>query len=97
MFLKKYAPCAWATLFVLLSPTLALAASDYGTDVLKVEATNLQAFLFGPVMRIAGVVGAVFGVVRSFQTQTLQPLFIFGGIGAATVVIPKLLDAMFHV
>lgn len=84
-------------LAILLFPTLIWGADAYGTNALKTEATNLQTFLFGPVMRIAGVVGAVFGIVRSFQTQSLQPLFIFGGIGAATVIVPKLLDAMFKV
>jgi hypothetical protein len=74
-----------------------LGASDYGVDLLKNEATNLQALLFGPVLRIAGVVGAVFGIVRAFQMQSLQPIFIFGGIGAATVIVPKLLDAMFKI
>jgi hypothetical protein len=76
---------------------LTLSAGDYGVDLLKTEATNLQALLFGPVLRIAGVVGAVFGIVRAFQMQSLQPIFIFGGIGAATVIVPKLLDAMFKV
>lgn len=79
----------------LLVPTFALGAPDYGKEALTTEAANLQKFLFGPVLRIAGIVGSVFGVVRSFQVQSLQPLFIFGGIGAATVIIPKLLDAMF--
>lgn len=74
-----------------------LGASDYGVDMLKRESTNLQALLFGPVLRIAAVVGAIFGIIRSFQTQSLQPIFIFGGIGAATVVVPKLLNAMFPV
>lgn len=74
-----------------------LGAADYGTALMKTEATNLQALLFGPVLRIAGVIGAIFGIVRAFQMQSLQPIFIFGGIGAATVIVPKLLDAMFKV
>lgn len=81
----------------ILVPSSLLATGDYGIDLLKTEATNLQTLLFGPVLRIAGVVGAIFGIVRSFQMQSLQPIFIFGGIGAATVIVPKLLDAMFKV
>ena len=80
---------------VVLIPTFALAEPTYGTEVLAAEATNLQAFLFGPAMKVVGAVGAAFGVVRGFQTQSLQPLLIFGGLGAATVIIPKLLTAMF--
>ncbi len=68
---------------------------DYGGEVLKTEAGNLKTFLFGPLMRIAGVVGAAFGIIRSFQQQSLQPILIFGGIGAAVVIVPKLLDALF--
>ena len=82
---------------LLLIPALAFGADAYGTALLKTEATNLQGLLFGPVLRIAGVIGAVFGIIRAFQTQTLQPIFIFGGIGAATIIVPKLLDVMFKV
>lgn len=80
-----------------LIPAFAFGADAYGTALLKAEATNLQSLLFGPVLRIAGVIGAVFGIIRAFQTQTLQPIFIFGGIGAATIIVPKLLDVMFKV
>lgn len=82
---------------LLVIPMLAYGADAYGTNMLKTEATNLQGLLFGPVLRIAGVIGAIFGIIRAFQTQSLQPIFIFGGIGAATIIIPKLLDAMFKV
>ena len=82
---------------LLLIPTLAFGADSYGTEVLKGEATHLKELLFGPILRIAGVIGAVFGIIRSFQTQSLQPIFIFGGIGAATIIVPKLLDVMFKV
>lgn len=82
---------------LLMIPALAFGADAYGTAVLQTEAGNLQTFLFGPVLRIAGVVGAIFGIVRSFQTQSLQPIFIFGGIGAATIIVPKLLNVMFKV
>ncbi len=80
---------------LLMIPMLAFGADAYGTDLLKQEATHLKDLLFGPILRIAGVIGAVFGIIRSFQTQTLQPIFIFGGIGAATIIVPKLLDVMF--
>lgn len=80
---------------LLMIPMLAFGAEAYGTDLLKQEATHLKDLLFGPILRIAGVIGAVFGIIRSFQTQTLQPIFIFGGIGAATIIVPKLLDVMF--
>lgn len=82
---------------LLMIPALAFGSDSYGTDLLKTEATNLQGLLFGPVLRIAGVIGAVFGIIRAFQSQTLQPIFIFGGIGAATIIVPKLLDVMFKV
>jgi hypothetical protein len=82
---------------LLIVPAFAFGADAYGTALLKTEATNLQGLLFGPILRIAGVIGAVFGIIRSFQTQTLQPIFIFGGIGAATIIVPKLLDVMFKV
>ncbi len=83
---------------LIAAPVLVFASNDpYGTQVLTQESTNLKNFLFGPVLRIAGVVGAVFGIIRSFQTQSLQPIFIFGGIGAATVIVPKLLDVMFKI
>lgn len=97
ILMRKEKLASYLLLACVLIPSTVLGAGDYGVDLLKTEATNLQALLFGPVLRIAGVVGAVFGIVRAFQMQSLQPIFIFGGIGAATVIVPKLLDAMFKV
>lgn len=88
---------AYTLLVCVIIPSTLTAADQYGTDLMKTEATHLQAFLFGPILRIAGVVGALFGIIRAFQMQSLQPLFVFGGIGASTVIVPKLLDAMFKV
>lgn len=92
---KKILP--YVLVAVCLIPSLLGASDVYGTEVMKQEAKNLQDLLFGPVLRIAGVVGAIFGIIRAFQTQSLQPIFIFGGIGAATIIVPKLLDTMFKV
>ena len=87
----------YVLLACVIIPSIVCASDVYGTDVMKEEAKNLQTLLFGPVLRIAAVVGAIFGIIRAFQTQSLQPIFIFGGIGAATIIVPKLLDTMFKV
>lgn len=91
---KRTIDYSLVVLTLLFLPCL-IWGSDYGAAELKTEANKLQTFLYGPVMRMAGVVGSVFGIVRAFQTQSLQPLFIFGGIGVATVIVPKLLDSLF--
>lgn len=95
--MRKENLITYILLTCVIIPSTLSAADAYGAAILGTEAKNLQALLFGPVLRIAGVVGAVFGIVRAFQMQSLQPIFIFGGIGAATVVVPKLLDAFFRV
>lgn len=87
----------YAVVACMVIPSLAMATNDYGTNILNTEATQLKNLLFGPIMRIAGTVGAIFGIIRSFQAQSLSPIFIFGGIGAATIMIPKLLDTFFQI
>ena len=82
-------------LFIILPMTA--FASDYGLDIMKQESTKLHALLFGPVLRIAGAIGAVYGIIRAFQTQSLQPIFIFGGISACTIIVPKVLEAIFKI
>ena len=67
----------------------------YGGAALLEEANHLKSFLFGPFMKIAGLAGGAFGILRSFQSQSVQPLLLFGFIGASTIMAPKFIDAVF--
>lgn len=61
------------------------------------QSNKIQSFLFGPAMRIAGVLGGAYGLMQAILSSSLKPLIIYGGIGLAVGLIPKFIDGVFNV
>lgn len=61
------------------------------------QSNKIQSFLFGPAMRIAGVLGGAYGLMQAILNSSLKPLIIYGGIGLAVGLIPKFIDGVFNV
>jgi hypothetical protein len=59
--------------------------------------SKIQNFLFGPPVRIAGVLGGAYGLLQSVLTSSIKPVITFGGIALAVNLIPKFVDAVFNV
>ena len=67
----------------------------FGSDEIVQKADNVMSFLFGPVMRFAGVLGAGVGVIWSMIGQSIKPLLTFGGIGLAVGLVPSFINGVF--
>jgi hypothetical protein len=59
------------------------------------HANSISSFLFGPVARVAGVIGGGYGLVTSIITSSIRPLITFGGIGLGVNLVPKFIDTVF--
>ena len=79
--------------FLLPEVLLATTTGDY--KAFNDEAIKIQGFLFGPAMKIAGVLGGAYGLIQAVVTSAMRPLFIWGGIGASVNLIPKFIDTFF--
>ena len=67
----------------------------YGGNVLSEEATKLSAFMFGAPLKIIGISAGAYGIFSAFKSQSVQPLLLFGLMGAACVIIPKFIEGIF--
>lgn len=71
--------------------------TDFGGEAIAEQTTKIQGFLFGPAMRITGVLGGAYGLIQAILSSSLKPLIVFGGIGLAVNIIPKFIDGIYGV
>lgn len=76
---------------------LAQTASEFASKDFLEQSGKIQSFLFGPAMRIAGVLGGAYGLMQAILSSSLKPLIIYGGIGLAVNLVPKFIDGVFNV
>lgn len=72
-------------------------AGDFGAQEFINQSNKIKGFLFGPALRVAGVMGGAYGVMQSIMTSTARPLIAYGGIGLGVNVMPKFIDGVFSV
>lgn len=72
-------------------------ATDFGGTEIVAQASKIQAFLFGPTMRVTGVIGGAYGLIQAILSSSIKPLIVFGGIGLAVNIIPKFIDGIYGV
>lgn len=75
----------------------AATATDFGGTAIVEQTTKVQTFLFGPPLRIAGVMGGAYGLIQAILSSSLKPLIVFGGIGLAANIVPKFIDGIYGV
>jgi hypothetical protein len=81
---------------VMIIPAEAFAATtDFGANGINAEADKIKDFLFGPIMRTAGVVGGAYGLISSIMVSSVRPLLLYGSIGLGTVIVPKFVEGVF--
>tara|TARA_Y100001934_G_C12151549_1_gene677565 strand:+ start:235 stop:486 length:252 start_codon:yes stop_codon:yes gene_type:complete len=73
---------------------MASTGEDFGFTA---EATKIQDFLFGPVVRIAGIAGGAYGLMQSITTSSVSPLMMYGAIGVGANLVPKFINGVFDV
>jgi hypothetical protein len=76
---------------------IATTAADFGGAEIVKDAATVKTFLFGPIMRIAGIFGGAYGLLQAILSSSLKPLLVFGGIGLAVNIIPKFVDGVYGV
>lgn len=79
------------------SESFAQTATEFASKEFLEQSTKIQGFLFGPAMRIAGVLGGAYGLMQAILNSSLKPLIVYGGIGLAVNLIPKFIDGIFNV
>lgn len=99
---KTLLTCIAAGVIVTLFPFDALAqtaseSSGFASQDFLEQSSHIQNFLFGPAMRIAGVLGGAYGLMQAILSSSLKPLVVYGGIGLAVNLIPKFIDGVFNV
>lgn len=99
MHKKALLVCLGAGVFFTLFPFDAFAhtASEFASQDFLDQSSRIQNFLFGPAMRIAGVLGGAYGLMQAILSSSLKPLVVYGGIGLAVNLIPKFIDGVFNV
>ena len=100
MFLNKSVLATSAFLLALTCvPELAFAetASNYGSAEIGSEVSKIQEFLFGYPMKAAAVMGAAFGLGKTYMTGNIMPAVTFGGAGFAGLILPKFINGLFSV
>lgn len=76
---------------------LAQTAPDFGGVEIVAQSTKIRDFLFGPTMRVAGVLGGAYGLIQAILSSSLKPLIVFGGIGLGVNIVPKFIDGIYGV
>ncbi len=83
---KMYLVGAGLALFILSFPievwaqtgdpqaTNAFARGEFVT-----QSNTIKNFLFGPAMRVVGIIGGAYGVINAILTSSPKPLMIYGG------------------
>jgi hypothetical protein len=96
---KTILACIAIGAIIALMPLEALAqtASQFASQDFLDQSSHIQKFLFGPAMRIAGVLGGAYGLMQAIFSSSLKPLIIYGGIGLAVNLIPQFIDGIFNV
>ena len=81
----------------LLSPEVILADSskDFGAAEMNARAADIKKFLFGPAMRLAGILGGAYGMLQAVLTSSIRPLILYGGIGLSIGLMETFIDAVF--
>ncbi len=83
---------------IALAVTLLLQAQGYDatTDAAEqlIDSTNqISNILFGPVVRkIALTLGFGAGLFQSFMSGSIRPLLIYGGLGLAVCLLPRVIN-----
>lgn len=86
-----------ASVFFWVPSEVLAQTSDFGAQGFREHSDKIQGFLFGPAMRLAGILGGAYGLIQAIVASTVKPLLVYGGIGLGVNIIPKFIDGVFSV
>jgi hypothetical protein len=97
---KIIAVAALGVLVLTLTPVDMFAvdtnsASAFGGKEISDHADKISKFLFGPVSKFAGMLGAGYGAITAYATSSYKPLLAFAGIGLSIALVPTFINSVF--
>ena len=84
----------------MIVPVDAIASTlqgGYNAAEIVTESNKIKDFIFGVPMRVAGIMGAGYGLLQAILSSSIQPLLVYGGIGLTVNIAPKFVDMAFSV
>ncbi len=85
-----------ATLALFLpSELLANIGTEFGGKVIQEQTDKLQAFLFGPILRMVGIFGFVGSFVHGIAKSSFSPILTYGVLCLAIVIVPLFINSIF--
>lgn len=69
--------------------------SKFSSSDISSHADDISSFIFGPVARVAGVLGGGYGLISAVLSSSVRPLVTFGGIGLGVALVPKFINSVF--
>jgi hypothetical protein len=69
--------------------------TDFGAAAFTTQADSIQKFLFGPTLKVAGIMGGAYGLLQAVVTSNVRPLVMYGGIGLGASLMEKFVNAVF--
>ena len=69
--------------------------TKFSSTEITQHANDLSTFLFGPVAKVAGVLGGAYGLISAILSSNIRPLITFGGIGLGVALVPKFINSVF--
>ena len=70
-------------------------AKAMGYDTVKDGADGILAIMFGPILYATGGLSLLWGLNACRKANSLDPMTVWGGIGMAAVLAPKLMNVFF--
>ena len=82
-----------------LAPAVVMASTgnDFGAADFVEHSNKVQDFLFGPVLRLAGIAGGAYGLMQSITTSSVSPILMYGSVGVGANLMPKFINGVFDV
>ena len=90
-----YLSLVTAFLAICVLPNMGFAADNFGGADITTKANEIKDFLFGPVLKVAGIFGGAFGLYRAVATSSIGPLTTYGGIGLGANLIKVFIDKVY--
>jgi hypothetical protein len=67
----------------------------FGASAFTAQADIIKGFLFGPAVRVAGIMGGAYGLLQAVVTSNVRPLIMFGGIGLGASLMENFVNTVF--
>jgi hypothetical protein len=97
MFGKSFWVGVGVISLLVAAEAVANTGAEFGGAEFVAQTDKIKGFLFGPAVKLAGVVGGFWGLAQSVLSSSAKPLIFYGGMGLAVNLVPKFIDNVYSV